>query len=166
MPAYNPKCVTMQFNNPSRVWKTNECKRIKSQSTNEYTSCKCAQPTIAAVVMTMGHKPEPFLVAARDVIITIANGISFLLVSLSTVFIILSGLDTEQYFVIRHYTISFLSMPLFVFLGGLTTATMVNNISTAVVQFSFLSTTAWTMNLAIESYRRLACYIHTSKYGR
>ncbi|XP_070569407.1 uncharacterized protein [Ptychodera flava] len=122
--AYNPKCVTMNFNDPSRVWKTKECVFIKSKSTKDYTVCRCSEPTIAALVMTMTDKPQAFIVMARDGMITLANGLSFLLVTITSVLIILSGLDTEQYYLIRHYCISFLAMPFFVFLGGITHNTM------------------------------------------
>ncbi|XP_070546054.1 adhesion G protein-coupled receptor L2-like [Ptychodera flava] len=165
-PAYRPKCVTMIFNKPGGAWKTNKCTVIESKSNKHTTTCMCSQPIIAAVEMAMGAKPLPFIVAARDGIIATANLLSFLLILLSSVLIYLSGLDTEQYYVIRHYVISFLPMPLFVFLGVVSRSVMINNISTAVIQFSLLSTTAWTMNLSIESYRRLACYIYSSKRGR
>ncbi|XP_070569765.1 cadherin EGF LAG seven-pass G-type receptor 1-like [Ptychodera flava] len=164
--GYDPKCVAMRFKNPQGVWKTNECLLLKSQSGKDHTSCKCPQPTVAAVVMTIGTRKEPFLVAARDVIITITNCLSFLLILITFVIITISRLDTEQYYVIRHYTMAFLPMPFFIFLGGLTAANGVRSVSTAVIQYSFLSTTAWTLNLSIEAYKRLARSIHTSKKGR
>ncbi|XP_070569330.1 cadherin EGF LAG seven-pass G-type receptor 1-like [Ptychodera flava] len=61
---------------------------------------------------------------------------------------------------------SFSPMPFFVFLGGVTSSPMVYSVSAAVIQFSFLANSSWTLNLSIEVYRRLAHFIHTCKYRR
>ncbi|XP_070570885.1 uncharacterized protein [Ptychodera flava] len=164
--GYNAECVTMSFDEPSSVWKNDKCVIVKILSDEDHTTCQCSQPVIAAVVMTIGQRPQAFIVAAKDDAIALANGLAFSLVLMSTILLSLSGLTTDQYAVIWHFTVSCLPMPFFVFLGELTNSGKVYSISMAVIQFSFLATNAWILNLSIEAYRRLASFIHSSRLRR
>ncbi|XP_070547411.1 cadherin EGF LAG seven-pass G-type receptor 2-like [Ptychodera flava] len=103
-----PVCGYIVYGHRDGIWSKEGCWEKETDIEEGYTICNCAHPGDFGVVMEIYQDVEPFLEAARDVIIQIGQGVAMFLYACTLVILFLSRLQNDKYFILKNLTIAML----------------------------------------------------------
>ncbi|XP_077985320.1 uncharacterized protein LOC144439962 [Glandiceps talaboti] len=163
----NPECGFVVYGRNDGIWSKDGCWEYEPDDEKDYTICQCNHMTEFGVIMEVAPHFQTLVQQAGEMVVFIGLGVAVFLHFLTFMMLVLSGLRSDHYFILKNTSTSLFAWVVLMFVAALLKEkTDVCRYIAAAVHTLLLTSCSWLMVESIQLFLRLKLFIYRSMKAR